>query len=164
MSDNQPTSTKPYLVRAIHEWCSDNGLTPYLAVSVTENVRVPAEHVRNGEIVLNVGMLATDKLVISNDDISFQARFSGRVHQIYVPMDNVVAIYAKETGNGMAFEVPKALAESEPRLQAVDLGAELETGSAEGISERDIQDSGDTPPADPAPKPTGGRPKLTRVK
>lgn len=164
MSDNQPTSTKPYLVRAIHEWCSDNGLTPYLAVSVTENVRVPAEHVRNGEIVLNVGMLATDKLVISNDDISFQARFSGRVHQIYVPMDNVVAIYAKETGNGMAFEVPKALAESEPRLQAVDLGAELETGAAEGISERDIQDSGDTPPADPAPKPTGGRPKLTRVK
>ena len=99
---NSPGSTKPYLVRAIHEWCTDNGLTPYLAVSVTDQVRVPAEHVRQGEIVLNVGVLATDKLIIDNDAVSFQARFSGRVHQIFIPMDNIVAIYAKETGNGMA--------------------------------------------------------------
>ena len=115
MSDtesNAPGSTKPYLVRAIHEWCTDNGLTPYLAVSVTDQVRVPAEHVRQGEIVLNVGVLATDKLIIDNDAVSFQARFSGRVHQIFIPMDNIVAIYAKETGNGMAFEVPKPLAHS----------------------------------------------------
>lgn len=164
MSDIEPSSTKPYLVRAIHEWCTDNGLTPYLAVSVTDGVRVPAEHVRNGEIVLNVGMLATDKLLISNDDISFQARFSGRVHQIFVPMDNVVAIYAKETGNGMAFDVPKALAESEPRLQAVDSDDETGPDNISPISQRDVQDSVESPPVDPAPKPTGGRPKLTRVK
>lgn len=100
-----PTSTKPYLVRAIHEWCSDNGFTPYLAVCVTDAVQVPKEHVRNGEIVLNVSMLATDKLQIQNEEITFQARFSGRVQQIIVPMDNVRAIYAKETGNGMAFEL-----------------------------------------------------------
>ena len=134
MSDQPPSSTKPYLVRAIHEWCSDNGLTPYIAVSVTEAVRVPTEHVRNGEIVLNVGMLATDKLQITNQDICFNARFSGRVHDIFIPMDNVFAIYAKETGNGMAFDVTKAPEEAPPE-----------------------------PPEEP-PKPTGGRPKLTRVK
>jgi stringent starvation protein B len=161
MPENTPTSTKPYLVRAIHEWCTDNGLTPYLAVSVTEDVRVPAEHVRNGEIVLNVGMLATDKLMIQNDDISFQARFSGRVHQIFVPMDNVVAIYAKETGNGMAFDVPKPLAEAEPRLSAVDGTAsqDLEIQSPESTA----QESSDLTPELP-PRPSGGRPKLTRVK
>ncbi|MFZ9346747.1 MAG: ClpXP protease specificity-enhancing factor [Burkholderiaceae bacterium] len=134
MSDQPPSSTKPYLVRAIHEWCSDNGLTPYIAVSVTEAVRVPTEHVRNGEIVLNVGMLATDKLQITNQDICFNARFSGRVHDIFIPMDNVVAIYAKETGNGMAFDVTKAPEEEAPE------------------------------PSSEPPKPTGGRPKLTRVK
>jgi stringent starvation protein B len=161
MSDSTPTSTKPYLVRAIHEWCTDNGLTPYLAVSVTEGVRVPPEHVRNGEIVLNVGMLATDKLVIDNEQISFQARFSGRVHQIFVPMDNVVAIYAKETGNGMAFEVPKPLAESEPRLAAVD--GLTEAADDENKPEQDVQES-ETLRDDPPPRPSGGRPKLTRVK
>lgn len=164
MSDSTPTSTKPYLVRAIHEWCTDNGLTPYLAVSVTEDVRVPAEHVRNGEIVLNVGMLATDKLVIGNDDISFQARFSGRVHQIFVPMDNVVAIYAKETGNGMAFDVPKAMAESEPRLQAVDSDADIDTGVASLSPGVDSPDADGASAPDPSPRPSGGRPKLTRVK
>lgn len=143
MSDPTPSSTKPYLVRAIHEWCSDNGLTPYIAVSVTDGVRVPVEHVRNGEIVLNVGMLATDKLQITNQDITFHARFSGRVHDIYVPMDNVVAIYAKETGNGMAFEVSKPPAETLPQHDASGQDPE--------------------PPSAPPPQ-AGGRPKLTRVK
>lgn len=143
MSDPTPSSTKPYLVRAIHEWCTDNGLTPYIAVSVTETVRVPREHVRNGEIVLNLSMLATDKLVISNDDITFNARFSGRVHDIFVPIDNVAAIYAKETGNGMSFDVPKPLAEVEP--------ASLESSPAAA-------------PQEPPPKPPSGRPHLTRVK
>lgn len=143
MSDPTPSSTKPYLVRAIHEWCTDNGLTPYIAVSVTDSVRVPKEHVRNGEIVLNLSMLATDKLVISNDDISFHARFSGRVHDIFVPMDNVAAIYAKETGNGMAFEVAKPL-------------AEVETQAGEHAPA--------ATPEEPPPKPPSGRPHLTRVK
>jgi stringent starvation protein B len=135
MADPPAQSTKPYLVRAIHEWCSDNGLTPYLAVTVTEQVRVPKDHVRNSEIVLNVGLLATDHLQMTNEAVSFQARFSGKVHEIWVPMDNILAIYAKETGNGMAFP-------------AVDLAAQT------------IED--DEPPP-PAPSPSG-RPKLTRVK
>jgi stringent starvation protein B len=140
MSDTtSPTSTKPYLVRAIHEWCTDNGLTPYLAVSVTDGVQVPKEHVRNGEIVLNIGLLATDRLMLKNDVISFQARFSGRVQEIIVPIDQVVAIYAKETGNGMAFEVNKDLAL--------------------------VAESDDEPPPPEPPKvPAAGRPRLTRVK
>ena len=161
-----PSSTKPYLIRAIHEWCSDNGLTPYIAVSVNEQVRVPREHVRNGEIVLNVGMLATDKLQITNQDITFHARFSGRVHDIMVPIDNVVAIYAKETGNGMAFEVPKALAgEPEPRLSAVDAAATDRPQQAPGDrSPEEEASAGDQEPPPPPGKPPAGRPKLTRVK
>ena len=159
MSDtesNSPGSTKPYLVRAIHEWCTDNGLTPYLAVSVTDQVRVPPEHVRQGEIVLNVGVLATDKLVIDNDAVSFQARFSGRVHQIFIPMDNVVAIYAKETGNGMAFEVPKPLAHADVQLAAVDPVA------IDALPEQGAEAADDTP--EPPNRPPAGRPHLTRVK
>lgn len=141
-----PTSTKPYLVRAIHEWCSDNGFTPYLAVSVTDAVQVPKEHVRNGEIVLNVSMLATDKLQIQNEEITFQARFSGRVQQIIVPMDNVRAIYAKETGNGMAFELQQ---ESPPQpMESAALPAQ----------------QSDLPEPPKSPKGPDGRPKLTRVK
>ena len=151
MAESTPLSTKPYLIRAIHEWCSDNGLTPYLAVSVNGQVQVPKEHVRNGEIVLNVSSLATDRLLIANDVISFQARFSGRVHEIMVPIENVVAIYAKETGNGMAFEVSKPLAELEPHLQAVQ-ESEQQHAVVSVIAE------------DPPRPPTGGRPKLTRVK
>jgi stringent starvation protein B len=151
-----PGSTKPYLVRAIHEWCTDNGLTPYLAVSVTDQVRVPPEHVRHGEIVLNVGVLATDKLMMDNDAVSFQARFSGRVHEIYIPMENVVAIYAKETGNGMAFEVPKPLAHADLQLAAVDQTPTEGAGDADGDS------SDDTP--EPPHRPPAGRPRLTRVK
>ena len=151
-----PSSTKPYLIRAIHEWCSDNGLTPYIAVSVNEQVRVPREHVRNGEIVLNVGMLATDKLQITNQDITFHARFSGRVHDIMVPIDNVVAIYAKETGNGMAFEVPKPLAHSDVQLAAVDQSAPEDLPA-------EVADPADGSPEPPS-RPPGGRPHLTRVK
>jgi stringent starvation protein B len=158
MSDTtSPTSTKPYMVRAIHEWCTDNGLTPYLAVSVTKDVQVPQEHVRNGEIVLNIGLLATDRLMLKNDAISFQARFSGRVQEIYVPMEQVVAIYAKETGNGMAFDVNKELA-----LAHDD---DSNSSNRPGPGDRnDPSDSGDpSQPPDP-PKPPAGRPRLTRVK
>jgi len=154
MSEQAPSSTKPYLVRAIHEWCSDNGFTPYLAVAVTDQVRVPAEHVRNGEIVLNIGVLATDKLQITNDDVSFQARFSGRVQQIFVPMDSVVAIYAKETGNGMAFEVPKV--EAAPVEPAQSSSGQ---GGLTAVPDR----SPETPPKPQGPS-SGGKPRLTRVK
>ena len=102
-------STKPYLVRAIYEWCSDQGFTPYLAVSVNDDTRVPPAHVRNGEIVLNISPLATHQLVISNEDVRFSARFSGVVENLRVPISQIVAIYAQETGHGMAFDVAKPL-------------------------------------------------------
>ncbi|NBT77448.1 MAG: ClpXP protease specificity-enhancing factor [Betaproteobacteria bacterium] len=101
-------STKPYLVRAIHEWCTDNGFTPYLAVTVDERTIVPPGYARNGEIVLNASVAATNQLRLDNDFISFQARFNGRAHDILVPVTNVSAIYARENGHGMAFEVPKS--------------------------------------------------------
>jgi stringent starvation protein B len=101
-------STKPYLIRAIHEWCTDNGLTPYLAVTVDERTIVPPGYARNGEIVLNASVAATNQLRLDNDFISFQARFNGRAHDILVPVTNVSAIYARENGHGMAFEVPKS--------------------------------------------------------
>ena len=104
---NEP-STKPYLIRAIYEWCIDSGYTPYLAVSVDESTRVPMDHVKNGEIVLNMSALATSKLNIGNELIEFQARFGGTARGISVPVRNVSAIYARENGHGMAFEVAKS--------------------------------------------------------
>ncbi len=101
-------STKPYLIRAIYEWCTDSGFTPYVAVSVDDSTQVPREYVKNGEIVLNVSTLATSKLELGNEFIEFQARFGGVARQISVPVNNVTAIYAKESGHGMAFEVTKA--------------------------------------------------------
>ena len=101
-------STKPYLIRAIHEWCTDNGFTPYLAVTIDERTIVPPGYARNGEIVLNASVAATNQLRLDNDFISFQARFNGRAHDILVPVINVSAIYARENGHGMAFEVPKS--------------------------------------------------------
>lgn len=100
-------STKPYLIRAIHEWCTDHGFTPYLAVAVDQRTVVPPGYAKNGEIVLNVSVAATNALRLDNDVISFQARFNGRAHDIVVPISNVSAIYARENGHGMAFEVSK---------------------------------------------------------
>lgn len=107
------TSTKPYLIRAIHEWCSDSGYTPYLAVAVDSRTVVPREHVRNGEIVLNVSLMATHKLSLGNEFIEFQARFGGSARELSIPVENVTAIYARENGHGMAFDVPKPPAVSE---------------------------------------------------
>jgi stringent starvation protein B len=103
-------STKPYLIRAIHAWCSDSGYRPYIAVIVDEHTIVPREYVRNGEIVLNVSEQATNRLRIGPDLVEFEARFSGVVRSVSIPIDNVSAIYAQETGHGMAFDVPKPAA------------------------------------------------------
>lgn len=139
-------STKPYLVRAIFDWCTDSGFTPYVAVAVDETVRVPAEFVNNGEIVLNVSALATSRLLIDNEAISFQARFGGVPREVYVPMGQVIAVYARENGQGMAFEVPRAM--SAPALPAVGAAAE----AAPAVEPRE------------PPRPTSERPKLTRIK
>ncbi len=136
-------STKPYLIRAIHEWCSDNGFTPYIAVAVDATTRVPREFVRDGQIVLNIGYEASNKLTIGNDLISFQARFGGVARDILVPVDNVAAIYARENGVGMAFE-PES---------NVDIG-EVSAEAAADV---------DTEPEPPA-TPPAGRPKLQRIK
>ena len=98
-------STKPYLLRAIWEWCCDNGFTPHVAVDVDENTRVPREFVRGGQIVLNLGPTATSKLQIGNEFIDFQARFNGIARELSIPVERVSAIYARENGAGMSFEI-----------------------------------------------------------
>ncbi|ALT78095.1 ClpXP protease specificity-enhancing factor [Paucibacter sp. KCTC 42545] len=101
------TSTRPYLIRALHDWCTDNGFTPYIAVHVDRFVQVPMEYVSNNEIVLNVGFEATSSLDLGNEFIQFKARFGGSAREIIVPVDHVVAIYARENGQGMAFPPPE---------------------------------------------------------
>jgi stringent starvation protein B len=102
-NDAAPTSTRPYLIRAIHEWCCDNGYTPHITVAVDNSVQVPREYVKDGEIVLNVGLGATTALQLGNDYISFKARFAGVARDIMTPVDQVMAIFARENGQGMAF-------------------------------------------------------------
>lgn len=98
-------SAKPYLIRAICEWCADNGLTPYLAVKVNAQTRVPAAYVKNGEIVLNISRGATRRLTVDNDWVQFTARFNGASQEVAVPMAAVAGIFAKESGYGFAFTV-----------------------------------------------------------
>ena len=115
INDTESTSTRHYLIRAIHEWCCDNGYTPHITVSVDRSVQVPLEYVKDGEIVLNVGLTATTGLQLGNDFISFKARFSGVARDIMVPVDQVIAIFARENGQGMAFpQISKAEPTPEP--------------------------------------------------
>ena len=104
-------STRPYLLRALHEWCTDNGFTPYIAVHVDASVQVPMAYVKNGEIVLNVSYDATGGMKLGNDYIEFKARFGGVPCEIIVPVNRVLAIYARENGQGMAF--PMSLTKNE---------------------------------------------------
>jgi stringent starvation protein B len=96
-------SNKPYLIRALHQWCSDNGFTPFIAVFVDSTVEVPIEFVKNDEIVLNLSTDACHQLQMENDYISFQARFGGVPRRILVPITHILAIYARENGQGMSF-------------------------------------------------------------
>ncbi|MEZ5704014.1 MAG: ClpXP protease specificity-enhancing factor [Burkholderiaceae bacterium] len=178
-SDQDNPSTRPYLIRALHEWCSDNGFSPYLAVKVDGSVQVPMEFVKDGEIVLNVGVEATSGLRLGNDFIEFKARFGGVPRDILVPVDHVVAIYARENGQGMAFPPPQpsllevASTESSEGMDSL-LAAEVEEGESkrgllrsvpvESSPEVKAADEGfDPPPPSPPPK-RGGRPVLKRVK
>lgn len=111
----QLPSTKPYLLRALWDWCFDQGFTPYIAVQVDARTKVPLEHVRDGQIVLNIAQDATSCLKIGNEWIEFQARFGGAARELSVPVGQVVAIYAKENGAGMAFEV-----DPEPKAEPVE--------------------------------------------
>lgn len=98
-------STKPYITRAIHEWCLDNNLTPHLLVAVNAQTHVPTAFVKNGEIVLNLSYSATKDLHIDNEAVVFSARFGGNSQNLYVPMNAVKGIFARENGQGMFFEI-----------------------------------------------------------
>jgi stringent starvation protein B len=100
-------STKPYLVRAIHEWCIDNGFSPHLLVVVDGSTRVPLAYVKEGEIVLNLNYTATKDLKIENDAVSFSARFNGVAQSLFIPIASIKGIFARENGEGMFFEVQK---------------------------------------------------------
>ena len=137
-------STRPYLLRAMYEWCVDSGFTPYVAVMADETVQVPHEFVKDGQVVLNIGPDATNGLLIGNELIEFRARFAGVVREILVPVDRVMAIYARENGQGMAF----------PAVPVTDKGPRAVPPATSA--------GGDTPPE---PPPSGGkRPVLTRIK
>ena len=98
-------STKPYMLRAIHEWCVDNGLTPHLLVAVNEQTRVPMAYVKEGEIVLNLNYAATKDLHMDNEAVVFSARFGGVSQNLYVPMNAIKGIFARENGQGMFFDL-----------------------------------------------------------
>jgi stringent starvation protein B len=161
---NQGTSTRPYLIRALHDWCTDNGFTPYLAVFVDDSVQVPTEYVKNGEIVLNVGFEATSSLKLGNEFIEFKARFGGSAREILVPVTHVVAIYARENGQGMAFPVPTeapiGVAPTEGGKPVPDVRG-LRLATVEESPEAATPE-GDEPPD--SPSPGGSRPSLKRVK
>ena len=151
MDSIDTTSTRPYLIRAIYEWCTDNGLTPFIAVLVDHSVQVPLEYVKDGEIVLNISFDATSALRIGNDCIEFKGRYGGVARDIYVPVGRVVAIYARENGQGMAFPI-----------QAHPTDAAQPPKSTVLSSVPDVADG----PSGPEPHKvgTGAKPSLTRVK
>ena len=113
MTEAALPSTRPYLIRALYEWCTDHGFTPYVAVKVNPSVQVPREYVQGGEIVLNISMDATSALKLGDEFIEFKARFGGQPRDIMVPIDRVMAIYARENGQGMSFPVPEDAPEPE---------------------------------------------------
>ena len=129
-------STRPYLIRAIHEWCADQGFTPYLAVKVDATTRVPREFVKDGEIVLNVGIEATHQLQMGNEEITFHARFGGKAFPVVVQIWRVAAIFARENGEGMAFDVTETT-DADAAADAPDPGAAPDTAAADVLPEPD---------------------------
>jgi stringent starvation protein B len=147
ISATELPSTRPYLIRALYEWCSENGFTPYVAVKVDNSVQVPREYVQGGEIVLNVSMDATSSLKLGNEFIEFKARFGGKPRDIMVPIHRVMAIYARENGQGMAFPV------SDEDTKPIPVNA---LAAAKSIEQTDE-------PPQPPPA-ASGRPALKRIK
>ena len=164
-------STKPYLLRALYEWCTDSGFTPYIVVIVDSSTKVPMEFVKNGEIVLNISFSATAQLKMDNNFVQFRARFGGVSREIEVPMENVTAIYARENGQGMTFE-----ANSADRLASKkkNLGEDADASNQKAetvftlaaVPKGDAQQSGEKANDDDQPDPPkpSGKPTLTRIK
>ncbi len=181
----QTASTRPYLIRALFEWCNDNAFTPYIAVKVDAGVQVPKEYVQNGEIVLNISLEATSGLQLGNDFVEFKARFGGTPRQIIVPIGQVIAIYARENGQGMAFPAPTPSSQADPGLgksstetQTMGPGPSPLTlmtneesldskySKDKGVKLEGVESSSETAPLNPTstPTPGNGRPKLTLIK
>ena len=169
MNALESTSTRPYLIRALYDWCTDNGLTPYVAVQVDDSVMVPREYVKNGEIVLNISFDATSSLKLGNDFIEFKARFAGTAREIMVPVSRVIAIYARENGQGMAFPMP-ASGSAGAEVRPSPLSSVPAAGVAVDAEPRVVQlvpaepAAQDGPQDEPPRPPTGPRPALKRVK
>ena len=173
MNAQESGSTRPYLIRALYEWCSDQGLTPYIAVLVDDSVQVPREYVKDGEIVLNISADATSSLQLGNDFIEFKARFAGVPREIMVPVARVIAIYARENGQGMAFAAPApTVLQSPPFESASDLtspppvpaDAREAAHEPHSIHLVPAAETGDDLPDPPRPSSGGARPALKRVK
>ncbi len=144
-------TTKPYLVRAIYEWCSDSGYTPYISVKVDGSTRVPLEYVKNGEIVLNISQDATRNITLGRDVVQFSARFNGVSREISVPIGAVAAIFAKENGQGLFFPTEAAAGTQGQATEAPESPA--------------ASDSGDEPGPDTPTSPSRpSRPRLQVVK
>lgn len=168
------TSTRPYLIRALYEWCIDNGFTPYVAVAVDDSVQVPREYVKDGEIVLNISLDATSSLKLGNDFIEFKARFAGTAREIMVPVSQVSAIYARENGQGMVFPLglskgAKAPPSSSANLVSVPDGTFVTQSEDKVVQLASVEsdrrrDGSDDEPDPPRPATTGPRPALKRVK
>jgi stringent starvation protein B len=143
-----PLPQQPYFLRALYEWCVDNGYTPYLNVRVDARSRVPQGFVKDGQIVLNVGPSAVRNLHMDNDWVTFSARFGGVPHSIEFPVGNVIAIYARETGEGMAFQNPGS---------EMAMAAPSEPGQESDIAPPSTEETA-------PPEPPRGKPRLRVVK
>jgi stringent starvation protein B len=169
---NDTTSTRPYLIRALYEWCTDNGLTPYVSVVVNERVQVPFEFVKDGEIVLNISFDATTSLKLGNEYLEFKARFGGVAREIIVPIEQISGIYARENGQGMAFPISATKsAKQAPQSSVSDkvAGSLTSTIEARTTTLVGVESSKRADDAiefeDPPRSPIGGqRPTLTRIK
>ena len=168
MNDQDTTSTRPYLIRALYEWCTDTGLTPHVVVRVDGSVQVPLEYVKDGEIVLNISYDATSALQLGNDYIEFKARFGGQPRDIVVPVGRVVAIYARENGQGMAFPPPVDLPEvSVPTVLSSVPKTSLADVSDDRVVHLGVMDDNETEeeaPEPPPKAPIGAKTTLKRVK
>lgn len=149
-------STKPYLIRALWQWCIDQGQTPHIVVDVDEHTQVPAGYVKDGQITLNIGVDASHQLDIGNEFIAFQARFGGVAQQIFVPIERVAAIYARESNEGMGFEV------TEVESANADDVSSAETPSEPRLSS--VSTDTQSPDDEPTPPSGGLRPRFTVVK
>ncbi len=138
------SSSRPYMIRALYEWILDNSCTPYVLVSAKgSGVQVPLEHVKDGQIILNISPSAVQNFLINNDALEFSGRFSGVPTRVFVPIPAIVGIYAKENGQGMFFEFE----ETSPEPPTVDAGGP-------GVLDKSVKDN----------KPKTIRPSLRVVK